>query len=71
MVVDKVSDRDSITDLVCKNVDGAKHRRTHGKELAYTLPLEEVGSFKSRFIANWISKNMFMIFGFSSLLSFT
>ncbi|XP_076072509.1 cholesterol transporter ABCA5-like isoform X3 [Mytilus galloprovincialis] len=51
MVVDKVSDRDSITDLVCKNVDGAKHRRTHGKELAYTLPLEEVGSFKNLFAA--------------------
>ncbi|XP_052071542.1 cholesterol transporter ABCA5-like [Mytilus californianus] len=51
MVVGKVSDNESITDLVCKNVDGARHRRTHGKELAYTLPLEEVGSFKNLFAA--------------------
>lgn len=47
MVVDKVIDRECITDMVCQHVDGAKLRRTHGKELAYTLPLEEVKNFKS------------------------
>jgi hypothetical protein len=36
MVVDKVHATESITDLVTTHVEGARLRRTHGKEVAYT-----------------------------------
>jgi len=48
MVVDKVHDTESITDLVTTHVEGARLRRTHGKEVAYTLPLEDVANFKRK-----------------------
>ncbi|XP_060080116.1 cholesterol transporter ABCA5-like [Ylistrum balloti] len=45
MVVDPGCDVDQVTQLVKNCVAGGELQRTHGKELAYTLPLQELQNF--------------------------
>ncbi|XP_033748206.1 ATP-binding cassette sub-family A member 5-like isoform X2 [Pecten maximus] len=45
MVVDPGCDVDQVTQLVKSCVSGGELQRTHGKELAYTLPLNELRNF--------------------------
>ncbi|OWF36066.1 ATP-binding cassette sub-family A member 5 [Mizuhopecten yessoensis] len=51
MVVDPGCDADQVTQLVKNCVSGGELQRTHGKELAYTLPLDELHNFPVLFSA--------------------
>lgn len=49
MVTKEDFDLDAITTVVKENVENAKLTRSHGQEVSYTLPLEDVSSFPSQY----------------------
>ncbi|KAJ8299359.1 hypothetical protein KUTeg_023419 [Tegillarca granosa] len=49
MVVEPACDIESVTHLVKQYVEGAELMRVHGKELAYTLPIDRVSQFPELF----------------------
>ncbi|KAL5018612.1 hypothetical protein ScPMuIL_004334 [Solemya velum] len=49
MVTEPESDQEQINKLVCSKVKGTELRRIHGKEMAFTLPLDQVSSFQDLF----------------------
>ncbi|KAK3091975.1 hypothetical protein FSP39_024134 [Pinctada imbricata] len=49
MVVEPACDRDGVTEFIQGIIPGSNMQRTHGKELAYTLPLDKVSNFSDLF----------------------
>lgn len=45
MVVEPNCDVDNVTDLLRTAIPEVEHTRTHGKEISYTVPLQEVSKF--------------------------
>ncbi|KAK6171363.1 hypothetical protein SNE40_019569 [Patella caerulea] len=49
MISEPSCNADDVTELLKENINGVEHRRSHGKELAYTVPLNEVDKFAAMF----------------------
>lgn len=49
MVVEPACDVEDVTQLVQQHVEGAELMRVHGKELAFTLPIDRVSQFPGNF----------------------
>ena len=48
MVVEPDCDAAKVTDLLKQHVSGVEMKRSHGKELAFTMPMAEVSRFPGR-----------------------
>ncbi|XP_041378992.1 cholesterol transporter ABCA5-like isoform X2 [Gigantopelta aegis] len=51
MVVDPDCDDDRVTEILRQHVSGIEKKRSHGKELAFTMPMAEVTKFPKLFAA--------------------
>ncbi|BFZ21348.1 hypothetical protein BsWGS_24386 [Bradybaena similaris] len=49
MVVEPNCDVDNVTDLLRTAIPEVEHTRTHGKEISYTVPLQDVSKFSDLF----------------------
>lgn len=48
MVVEPSCQVDMLAALISRHVSGLEYQRSHGKELAFTIPLSEVSNFSSK-----------------------
>ena len=50
MVVEPSCNADSVTSMLKQHVGGVEFQRSHGKELAFTIPVSEVTHFASELV---------------------
>ena len=54
MVVEPNCKERDVTEFIRGHVEGAEFTRVHGKELSYTLPLDQVAQFSGRMTMSFV-----------------